>query len=165
MKVFYKSLIASLIAVSSLAVAADKQQELTFELEATIPSERSYVKFSDPSFGLTPQEMVWDNDAYILNNVTTNLQARNTEGKISAHLLSAAVLEHENTPANNIPLTIRIGSTDLGVGPANAADILTALSAADEKTLSLVVSPTGSPAYEGGRYEAEVTMVFDHEIP
>jgi len=165
MKVYYKSLIASLVAVSSLAVAVDKQQELTFELEATIPSERSYVKFSDPSFGSTKQEMVWDEDAYILNNVSTNLQARNTEGKISAHLLSAAVLEHEDTPANNIPLTVRVGTTDLGVGPTNAADILTAANAADEKTLPLLVSPTGTPTYEGGNYTGEVTMVFDHEIP
>jgi molecular chaperone DnaK (HSP70) len=165
MKIFYKSLIASLVAVSSLAVAVDKQQELTFELEATIPSERSYVKFSDPVFGSTKQEMVWDEDANILNNVSTNLQARNTEGKISAHLLSAAVLEHEDTPANNIPLTVRIGTTDLRVGPMNPSDILTAANAADEKTLPLVVSPTGSPSYEGGNYAGEVTMVFDHEIP
>ncbi|MBD9659442.1 CS1 type fimbrial major subunit [Pantoea sp. PNT03] len=164
MKLFYKSLIASLVAVSSLAVA-DRQQQLTFELEATIPSERSYVKFSDPAFGSTRQEMVWDNDAYILNNVSTNLLARNTEGKISAHLLSAAILEHEDIPANNIPLTVRVGTTDLGVGPINAADILTAASAADEKILPLVVSPTGSPSYEGGSYAGEVTMVFDHEIP
>lgn len=164
MKFFYKSLIASLVAVSSLAVA-DKQQELTFELEATIPSERSYVKFSDPSFGSTKQEMVWDEDAYILNNVSTTLQARNTEGKISAHLLNAAVLEHEDTAANNIPLTVRVGTTDLGVGSVNAADILTAANAADEKTLPLMVSPTGSPSYEGGNYAGEVTMVFDHEIP
>ncbi|QCP59063.1 CS1 type fimbrial major subunit [Pantoea sp. SO10] len=164
MKLFYKSLIASLVAVSSLAVA-DKQQQLNFELEATIPLERSYVKFSDPGFGSTRQEMVWDENANILNNVSTTLQARNTEGKISAHLLNAAVLDHEDTPANNIPLTIRVGSTDLGVGPANAADILTAANAADEKTLPLVVSPTGTPTYEGGSYTGEVTMVFDHEIP
>lgn len=164
MKLFYKSLIASLVAVSSLAVA-DRQQQLTFELEATIPSERSYVKFSEPGFGSTRQEMVWDGDTSILNNVTTDLHARNTQGKISAYLLNAAELVHVDTPAITIPLTVRVGTTDLRVGPLNAADILTAADAAVEKTLPLVVSPTGSPSYEGGSYAGQVTMVFDHEIP
>lgn len=164
MKIFYKSLIASLVAVSSLAVA-DERQELTFQLEATIPSERSYVVFSEPGFGSTRKEMVWNGDANILNSVSTDLKARNTEGKISAHLSSAAELEHEDTPANNIPLTVRVGTTDLGVGPTAAVDILSAADAADERTLPLVVSPTGSPSYEGGSYTGEVTMVFDHEIP
>lgn len=165
MKVIYKSLIASLMAVSTVAVAVDKQQELTFDLEATIPSERAYVKFSNPSFALNPQEMEWDEDAAILKNVSTSLQARNTQGQISAHLLNDAVLEHDTIPANNIPLTIRVGNKDLSVGSVGSEVILSAAEAADEKTLPLVVTPTGSPAYEGGSYTGQVTMVFDHDIP
>lgn len=162
MKVIYKTLIVSLLAVSTGAMA-NKLQDLKFDLEAQIPADRSYVKFSDPSFDTTTQTMAWDDNRGVLSNLTTSLQARNTEGKIEAYLQTDAELVHTVTPATKIPLTISIDGRPLGVGSSQAIEMLDDTAANTEKTLPLVVSPTGTPAYDAGDYTGTVTMVFDHE--
>ncbi|HDX4048304.1 TPA: hypothetical protein ROG05_000652 [Enterobacter soli] len=163
MKLITKAVMAGLLCIST-SVMADEETSLDFTVEAHIPDHRYYVKYSNPAFGATPQKMIWDQNLEVLNNLSTDLQAKNSKGKISAYLLQAAELEHDSIPANNIPLTVSIAGQTLQAGPTNSVEIVDQASAANETTIPLVVSPTGTPAYEAGDYQADVTLMFDHEV-
>jgi hypothetical protein len=163
MKLIAKTVMASLFCISASAVA-DEQTSLGFTLEATIPDHRYYVKYADPSFGSSDQEMDWDRDMEKLNSLSTMLKAKNTKGKISAHLSSDAELVHSADPSTTIPLTITIAGRPLAVGQAANVEIVTAADATTEKTVQLVVAPSSSATYEAGDYTGTVTMMFDHEV-
>ncbi|WP_435617981.1 CS1 type fimbrial major subunit [Scandinavium sp. UTDF21-P1B] len=144
------------------AMAADPSM-LTFDLAATIPVERYYVVFSDPSFSGTTHTMPWNNYTETLENVSTYLKAKNTAGKITAHLSAAPQLVHTTDPLKIIPLDIQINSVTLPVGSGTPAEILAA-AVTTEQTLPLVVSPGTVSAYDAGAYEGTINMVFDYEI-
>lgn len=80
---FKKILLTALISTSATAIA-DDTTTLQFDLEATVPTTRYFVEFNDPTFGTNTQEMVWNQSAQKLDNVSTQLKALNNSGKIEA---------------------------------------------------------------------------------
>lgn len=159
---FKKLTIAALLAASGSAMAADPS-ELTFDLEATIPADRYYVQFENPAWGTTKQTMSFDHIAEVLTPLSTNLRMKNTAGKISAYLDSAAELTQPSGPGN-IPLQVSIDGKELQVGSASPVDLTTAATTAEE-IKAMVVSPGSGATYtDAGDYEGRVTMVFDYEI-
>lgn len=166
---FKKNVMAALFATTLTAAVtpamADDPSTLTFDLEATIPVARYYVKFNTPTFPDAPHTMHWDNISETLGNVSTQLKAKNTVGNITAHLDSAAELVHITDGSKKIPLEVKIGTEALSVGNSQAVEILPASETA-EVLRTLVVSPQTSPApaYDPGSYEGTVTMMFDYDI-
>jgi hypothetical protein len=159
---FKKMLLTALITTSATAIA-DDSTSLQFDLEATVPAARYYVEFNDPSFGTGTQEMAWNQSAQKLENISTQLNALNNSGNIEAYIDSDAQLVHETDGSKTIPLTVSIDGKTLPVGAASAVEIVDAATTT-EKKLSLVVSPTGTPTYDDGKYNGTVTMNFDHSI-
>jgi hypothetical protein len=158
---FKKIALAALFIAPASAMAAT--DTLTFDIEASVPTARQYVKFQDVNFGGSQQEMVWDRSTEQLQNISTTVLARNTEGNITAYLQDTAELAHDSEPDNNIPLNVTLQGTALPVGSVAAVEVVSSTDAATEKNLNLVVSPNTS-TYAGGDYTGTVTMIFDHGI-
>ena len=159
---FKKILLTALISTSATAIA-DDTTTLQFDLEATVPTTRYFVEVTDPTVGTNTQEMVWNQSAQKLDNVSTQLKALNNSGKIEAYIASAAELVHETDISKKIPLTVTIDGKTLPVGAASAVEIVDDATTTVQ-TLPLVVSPTGAPTYDDGKYNGTVTMNFDHSF-
>lgn len=155
---FKKIAIAALIVAPVSAMAVDT---LDFSIEASVPTERQYVRFADSDFGTQPQTMRWDANQEQLENISTNLHALNNVGNIEAYLDSDAEL---NSGSDAIPLNVAIDNVTLEVGAVNKKEVVTAANGGSQQTLNMVVSPNVSGAYTPGDYTGTVTMMFDHGI-
>lgn len=159
----FKKMTTIMLLTACTNAVAD-QKELTFAVEAEIPSARYYVEFMEPTWGSAPQTMDFNIYTDVLEQIGTDLRVRNTAGKISAHLASDAKLVHVADQTTEIPLDITIGGTALKVGSTNPVDLTTAATVTEELK-PLAVSPAAGASYAvTGKYAGDITMMFDFEI-
>ena len=156
----FKQVVAtSLVALaigSSSVFAAESRSDI--KISAVIPSSTFYAQpVNKPDFG-TAEVMSYNLITQKLSSLSEQFELKASTGSIKAFIEGNNYL-FNGTPAQNIPLTVKLGSTTLTGTSTEVAATGTATAAGVSQLLEISAGtiPTGAT----GSYSADFTIVFE----
>ncbi|MFG0884956.1 CS1 type fimbrial major subunit [Vibrio sp. CJQ_6] len=149
----------SALTIALCSVGTAYATPLEFDVKANVPANTFYVvkEGSWVDMNLTYDPV----NGQFVTNSSNGLRAHNSVGSIDAYLSAVPEMLHGNG-TDSVALEVSVNSKALGVGQANAVEVLTAAEASTQNGLVVPLS-VGSPDTNvvAGDYSGRVIMMFD----